>query len=100
LLCPLCLAGCVGNSDPPPIPKLPAPGRFAAPGPEAAQTIGHNAGRPDGPVPPGAFFLPSKYMLMTPANSGNPDRPPNYRPVAVPQGVPATRDAAATPTKR
>jgi hypothetical protein len=94
------LAGCFDKSDPPPIPKLPAPGRFAAPDPAAPKTVGQNTGQKPDNAPPGAFILPSKYMLMTPANGGNPDRPPSYRPVAVPQGVPAGQDARQPPGKR
>ena len=98
VFCPMGLAGCIGSNDPPPIPKLPAPGRLVQPGPDAPQTLGQNGGlRPDSPPPPGAFILPSKYMLMTPPNAGNPDRPPSYRPVALPQGVPAGRDAPRQP---
>ncbi len=89
LLGPFVLAGCVGNSDPPPVPRLPAPARLMPPAADGSQVAGEGAAQKPVNAPPqgGGFLLPSKYMLMTPPNSNYPDRPPQYRPVPMPQGV-------------
>jgi hypothetical protein len=99
LLCPFLVAGCIGNSDPPPIPKVPAPGRLAPPTPTGPQVAGEDTSpKPASAQPAGGFLLPSKYMLMTPPNVEHPERPAQYRPMPVPQGVPVGK-AGQLPTK-
>ena len=99
MLCPFLLAGCIGNGDPPPVPRIPAAGRFGPLSPDGPQVSGQNQAQqqPDNPPAPGSLILPSKYMLMAPASNGNPDRPPRVRPVAVPQGVPVGQDPHLPP---
>jgi hypothetical protein len=101
LLCPLVLAGCIGNADPPAVPRIPAPARLVPPTPADPQVAGEGSAqqKPVHAPPQGGFLLPSKYMLMTPPGTGQPNRPPQYRAVPMPQGV-SVGQVANPPTRQ
>ena len=102
LLCPLLLAGCVGNADPPPVPRIPAPARLLPPIPVGPHVVGEGTAKKPVTAPPqgGGFLLPSKYMLMTPPNNSYPDRPPQYRAVPMPQGVNVVQEPGSNTKSR